>query len=58
MDIRLYDMHGRMIVQVLNGFVKAGTHSVDINKSECGAGVFYLTIRAGQEHHRKAVVVL
>jgi len=57
-ECRLYDMHGRMVAQPFNGYAKAGIHSIPMNTSKCGAGVLYLTIRAGQECHRKEIVML
>jgi hypothetical protein len=46
-----------MVTSLLSGYTAAGTHSIALGDRRFGAGVYYLSIRAGKEQRNRVVVL-
>ena len=57
-ECMLYTLSGRMVAKPLSGYRKAGIHFFDLDTKSYGTGMFYLTIRAGNDYLRKPIVLL
>ncbi len=56
-SLRIYDLNGRLLTEVENGTVSAGTHSYSVDLSNVGAGVYLYELRsAGSVLTRKLLV--
>jgi subtilisin-like proprotein convertase family protein len=45
--VRLYDILGREVLLIADGFYKAGTHSIDFDGSSLSSGTYFYRIQAG-----------
>jgi len=57
-SLDLYDVNGRSVQHILNGFTPAGNHQVNINTSSLDTGVYYYTLQTSSgKQTRKMIVV-
>jgi hypothetical protein len=57
-DIRVYDLIGRMVAEPQHGYLEAGTHTVDVDGSSLAAGTYVLRVRGeGIDGTMKMVLV-
>lgn len=43
-SLRVYDVTGRVVANLVNGFQKAGSHTVNFNASNLASGVYFYTL--------------
>ena len=55
--ITITDMQGRVIKTLLNETKKAGTYSIELNKNELSAGIFFYTMQTGYFTSTKKMIV-
>lgn len=46
-SLRVYNSLGQEVAELVNGVVSAGTHSVDFDASSLSSGIYYYTLRVG-----------
>ncbi len=57
-SLKLYDLHGRSVMEILNSQVPAGSQKVNVNTSGLNPGVYYYTLKTSTgKQTRKMVVV-
>jgi hypothetical protein len=57
-SLKLYDLHGRAVWEILDSQVPAGNRKVTVNTSELSPGVYYYTLKTSTgKQTRKMVVV-
>lgn len=56
-DIRLYDLSGRMVMNVLNQELPAGHYKAEINAAELHSGIYTIVLRAGDQVLQSKLVV-
>ena len=56
--INVYDMGGRLIATLVNGTIKAGSHSVTWNSSEVVSGVYIVRMETGSFKSVRKVVMM
>jgi hypothetical protein len=47
--LKIFDLLGREIQTLVNGFQKAGTHSIDFNAAGLSSGVYFYQLRMGND---------
>ena len=59
MNLAVYDITGREVAKLYNGFMGAGYHEVIWDGEGLGSGVYFirLSVVGGQSSVRKAVVI-
>lgn len=56
-SLRVYDLNGRLLAEVANGTLSAGTHAYNVDLSKVGAGVYFYELRSsGSVLTRKLLV--
>jgi hypothetical protein len=56
--LAVYDMLGREVAVLENGFRTAGTHSIDFNASNLASGVYLYTLKTGDFTDTKKMVLM
>lgn len=56
-DIRLYDLSGRMVMNVLQQELPAGNYKAEINAAELHSGIYTIVLRAGDQVLQSKLVV-
>lgn len=56
--IKVYDVRGNEVAELVNSRLNAGSYSVDFNGSAFSSGVYYFTIKAGTFNETKKMVLL
>ena len=46
-EISVYDIRGRLIVNLVNEFKKAGQYNIRWDANELGSGIYFYKIKAG-----------
>jgi len=54
----VFDVNGREVVQLLNGFLNAGQHSVIFDASNLSSGVYFYRIQTGKFFRTRPMVLL
>lgn len=57
-NLIVYDISGREVSKLLNGFKPAGYYTVDFNASELASGIYFYMIKAGEFQATKRMVVV
>lgn len=57
-DLRIYDILGREVAQLVNETQDEGKYTVNFNASELAGGVYIFTIRTNDFHSSKKMIVL
>jgi hypothetical protein len=57
-NLVVFDILGREIATLVNGFTKAGTHSVEFNASNLASGVYLYRINAGDYVETKKMMLI
>ncbi|MFN8154961.1 MAG: T9SS type A sorting domain-containing protein [Bacteroidia bacterium] len=56
-DIRIYDLNGRLVQNVLNQELNAGNYKAEVNADALAAGVYTIVMRAGDQVLQSKLVV-
>ncbi len=56
--LRVYDLAGREVTELVNGFQRPGTYSVDFDARTLNSGVYFYRLRSGDFEDVKRMVVL
>ncbi len=56
-SLKVYNMLGQEVATLVNGFVGAGSHSVDFNASKLSSGVYLYKLQAGNFTETKKMVL-
>jgi len=57
-ELKLYDVSGREVSRISNGFFEAGEHHITLNMTDVPSGVYFYRIKAGNFVQMKKCVVL
>lgn len=57
-SLELFDLNGRSVQHILNGFAEAGIHLVNINTSTLNSGVYYYTLQTSTGKLTKKMIVV
>ncbi|MFH1862366.1 MAG: T9SS type A sorting domain-containing protein, partial [bacterium] len=57
-DLTIYDVSGRQVAQLVNGWRDAGTHEITFNASHLSAGVYVARLEAGAYQATQKLVLL
>ncbi len=57
-SIRIYDLAGRLVATLLNGFVTGGAHEVVFNASNLSSGVYFLSFRTDAVTENRKLVFI
>ncbi len=57
-SLDLFDVNGRSVQHILNAFIPAGNHQVNINTLSLNAGVYYYTLQTSSGKLTKKMVVV
>jgi hypothetical protein len=55
-DISIYDLSGRKILQVYQGVLPEGEHTMEINQQEISPGTYLLILRTAKETFRSKII--
>ena len=47
-NLTVYDVSGRTVATVVNGFRQAGSHDVTFDASQLSSGLYFYTLNAGE----------
>jgi glucuronoarabinoxylan endo-1,4-beta-xylanase len=56
--LKVYDILGKEVAVLVNGNVKAGSHTVAFNASHLSSGVYYYRIQAGELSETRRMILL
>jgi flagellar hook assembly protein FlgD len=56
--IDIYDIRGRLVDTIFNGFAQAGHNSVIWNADNYGSGVYFSRVQAGDSFDTRKLVLL
>src|ERR1035437_9727593 len=57
-SLKVYDMLGREVANLVNGTQEAGSHSVSFNASKLASGLYIYTLRAGNNSMSKKMMLM
>lgn len=57
-SLKVYDMLGREVAELINGVTEAGSHEVQFNASDLASGMYVYTIKAGDFTSSKKMLLL
>jgi hypothetical protein len=57
-SLKVYDMLGREVAELINGVTEAGQHEVDFNATDLASGMYVYTIKAGEFTSSKKMMLL
>ncbi len=57
-SLKVYDVLGRLVATLANGFQRAGRHTVHFDGSGLASGIYYYRLRAGESMITKKLVLL
>ena len=57
-DIKGYDISGRLVGELHNGFLNAGNHSINWNLSNMASGIYFIELNASGISQTKKLVVI
>jgi hypothetical protein len=58
MELKVYDIRGREVTTLVNGYMEAGLHSVEFNASDLSSGIYFYRITAGTFMETKKLVFI
>ena len=58
MRLTVFDVNGREVMQLLNGFLNAGQYSVTFDASHLSSGVYFYRIQAGKVLKSRPMILL
>jgi hypothetical protein len=45
-SLRIFDIHGRLVASLIDGFVHKGTHEIQWNASTQSSGIYFIALQA------------
>jgi len=57
-SIRIYDILGREVILIADGFYKAGTYSINFDGSNLSTGTYFYRIQAGDYVDAKKMLMI
>ena len=57
-DVALFDLNGRKVLQLVEGFIQAGQYSVTIDGSDLASGIYILQLQAGKIESKQKVTLI
>jgi hypothetical protein len=57
-QLALYDLSGRMVMSMLNGFVEAGYNTYKLNAQNISSGIYYYILKTGNYSESKKLVII
>lgn len=57
-DLKLFDVSGRIIKKVLSGFKTAGDYLIRVKTDELQDGIYIVKLRAGKKNSSKSIIVI
>jgi hypothetical protein len=58
MELKVYDIRGREVTTLVNGYMEAGLHRVEFNASDLPSGIYFYRITAGTFMETKKLVLI
>jgi hypothetical protein len=58
LNLTIYDLLGRQVHTLINGFRKAGSHTIPFDASDLSSGVYFYRLQAGDVVETKRMVLL
>jgi len=55
--IKVYDVLGKEVAELVNEFKAAGKHSIQFDGSNLSSGVYFYSITAGSYHQTKKLIL-
>ncbi len=56
--LRVYDVHGRLVANLVNGLISAGKHDVAFNGAQMSSGVYLYELNAGEDRLVRAMMLM
>jgi trimeric autotransporter adhesin len=57
-SLRLYNINGQMLSELVNGYQDAGNHTMNLQKGNLAAGAYLVVLRAGDFHQEKMISLM
>jgi len=57
-NLGLYDVDGRRILDLTNGHLSAGSHSISIDGSDLASGLYFMRLRAGSQSDSRKITLI
>jgi len=56
--LKVYDVLGTEVVELVNNWMEAGTYKVTFNASSLSSGIYFYSLTAGNNHELRKMVIL
>jgi photosystem II stability/assembly factor-like uncharacterized protein len=57
-SLKVYDISGKLVAELVNGLQTQGTHTVEFNGSTLSSGVYYYVLKAGSFTQTKKMILM